>query len=528
MYIDKIIKKETITLLISVGLLLIIFIGVSFASFFKIDKGKDNVVETGDLNISFCNDSTCDTTYENIGQVIGTTKQDGTSVPASIYPYPSDGTYSNATPYIFKVTNTGTMPSTITIKLNEDEDFLPTGDYSEYQRLTSLYSEHLKVAVRKKVLASGSNYQMGDVNLDGIVNQKDVISMFDYIDETITYTNEQIKIGDLDGDGEVTTNDASYIYDILDGEETSYEKMYISSFNTLSNNIIYSGDKIAPGESATYFLWLYMDETTPNQAQKTYFVGNLNIEGEFVPDNIPFSEASWSTIIANVKAGNGSKYKVGDTKEINMGTYGTHTLRVANTSTPSECSTTGFSQTACGFVLEFADIITTHNMNPKGEYKGTTYNYGWNVDGWPATSMRTFVNNDIYNAIPSEIKNAIIDTAVVSGHGSTSEETNFTSTDKLYLLAPGEIYSDWSTYQYSSYDTAKDLTRTLDYYKNLGTSTSNYSGAIKTNGTSAEWWWLRAARSDTNYYFYIVDNNGDWSYIYANSTYKVSPAFRLG
>ena len=78
MYIDKIIKKEVVTLIISVGLLLIVFIGVSFASFFKIDEGKDNVVETGNLAISFCNDSTCDTTYENIGQVIGTTKQNGT------------------------------------------------------------------------------------------------------------------------------------------------------------------------------------------------------------------------------------------------------------------------------------------------------------------------------------------------------------------------------------------------------------------------------------------------------------------
>ena len=201
MYIDKIIKKETITLLISVGLLLIIFIGVSFASFFKIDEGKDNVVETGDLNISFCNDSTCDTTYENIGQVIGTTKQDGTSVPASIYPYPNDGTYSNATPYIFKVTNTGTMDATVTIKLKEDEDFLPTGDYSEYQRLTSLYSEHLKVAVRKKVLASGSEYQLGDVDLNGIVNYDDATLLVDIATKNITPTDEQKKVGDIDGDG---------------------------------------------------------------------------------------------------------------------------------------------------------------------------------------------------------------------------------------------------------------------------------------------------------------------------------------
>ncbi|UKI57687.1 MAG: hypothetical protein L6V81_10345 [Clostridium sp.] len=106
-----------------------------------------------------------------------------------------------------------------------------------------------------------------------------------------------------------------------------------------------------------------------------------------------FSTDSWPTIAKAVKDNNISKYNVGDTKTIDMGTYGTHTLRIANTSTPSECSTSGFSQTACGFVLEFADIITTHNMNDSG------YN-----NGWSSSSMRTFVNNDIYNALPSDLK----------------------------------------------------------------------------------------------------------------------------
>ena len=236
-----------------------------------------------------------------------------------------------------------------------------------------------------------------------------------------------------------------------------------------------------------------------------------------------FATDSWKTIIKSVRNNNISKYNVGDTKTVDMGTYGTHTLRIANTSTPNECSTTGFSQTACGFVLEFADIITEHNMNPSGTYKGTQYDYGWNKDGWPATSMRTFVNNDIYNAIPSEIKNAIIDTTVVSGHGKSDTE-NFTSTDKLYLLAPKEIYTDWS----KSYDTARDNTRQLDYYKNLGTSTSNYSGAIKENGTSAKWWWLRAAGSSTTDIFFGVDSNGGWRYNRASSTCGVAPAFRIG
>ena len=246
---------------------------------------------------------------------------------------------------------------------------------------------------------------------------------------------------------------------------------------------------------------------------------------EISPKN--FSTDDWEIIIDAIREGNDGVYNVGDTKEIDLGSYGKHTLRIANKSTPSECSTAGFSQTACGFVLEFADIITTHNMNPKGEYKGTTYSFGWNVDGWPASSMYTFVNNDIYNTLPSEIKNAIIDTTVVSGHGNTSGETNFTSTDKLYLLAPKEIYSDFPGSS-TNYDTAKNLTRTLDYYKNLGTSTSNYSGAIKKNGTSAAAWWLRTANSSNTGIFLNVNYYGSYNNNYATIAYGVAPAFRLG
>ena len=298
------------------------------------------------------------------------------------------------------------------------------------------------------------------------------------------------------------------------------------SQKAVSSNKIKLNIAIEPGITHVYTVKVtFIDIGEPQNYNKNKsFNGKLGIEEFELPSSVSFAEDSWETIVTRVQAGEISTYNVGDTKEVNLGTtYGTHTLRIANTSTPSECSTNGFSQTACGFVLEFADIITTHNMNPKGEYKGTTYNNGWNVDGWPASSMYTFVNNDIYNSLPSEIKNAIIDTTVVSGHGSTSGETNFTSTDKLYLLSPKEIYTD-----FSGSDTAKDLTRTLDYYKNLGTSTSNYSGAIKKNRTSAGFWWLRSASSNNYYTFYNVRSNGDYNNGTADLTYGVAPAFRLG
>ena len=271
---------------------------------------------------------------------------------------------------------------------------------------------------------------------------------------------------------------------------------------------------IESGTTHKYTFTILFKETNADQNynQGKEFNGVLGIEEYKAPD---FATDSWSTITANVKAAHGREYKVGSTKEVNLGTiYGTHTLRVANTSTPSECSGTGFSQTACGFVLEFADIITNHKMNDNGDT---------NVGGWPATSMRTFVNNDIYNAIPAEIKNAIIDTTVVSGHGSEDTE-NFASTDKLYLLSPNEIYTDFS----DDYETAKDLTRTLDYYTNIGVTTISYSGAIKKDGTYASYWWLRTAGSDYTSDFLCVIDDGNWDYNGATTTNGVAPAFRLG
>ena len=281
----------------------------------------------------------------------------------------------------------------------------------------------------------------------------------------------------------------------------------------VSSNTIKKKISIEPNITHEYTVKVtFIDTGEPQNYNKNKsFNGKLGIE-EYVPTQ--FEKDSWTAIVANVKANKISQYNVGDTKEVDMGTYGTHTLRIANTSTPSECSTSGFSQTACGFVLEFADIIAEHKMNDTNT----------NVGGWPASSMYTFVNNDIYNALPDEIKNAIIDTTVVSGPGNTSGEENFTSTDKLYLLAPKEIYINWS----DRYDTSKYLTRTLDYYTSIGVTTSNYSGAIKKNGTSASAWWLRVANSIGNDTFYDVYSDGDWFRNGANYTYGVSPAFRLG
>ena len=220
-----------------------------------------------------------------------------------------------------------------------------------------------------------------------------------------------------------------------------------------------------------------------------------------------FQKDSWSKIAANVKSGNTSKYNVGDTKEVDLGDLGKHTVRIANM---SEC-TTETSETACGFVVEFADIITKQPFNSTDT----------NVGGWRDSELRTYVNGTIYNALPSELQNVITTTKVISGHGSTSGETNFETQDKLYLLNAQEV---WNT---NKYDTSVGTSKQLDYYKNQGVTASSYVGAKKQYNGSNSYWGLRSARSDYANSFLYVIGNGNWGNNNAIGSIGVSPAFRI-
>ena len=236
-----------------------------------------------------------------------------------------------------------------------------------------------------------------------------------------------------------------------------------------------------------------------------------------------FSDDSWDVISNNVKNGNDNCYQVGDTKEVDMGEFGNHTLRIANKSTPSECNQDGFSQTACGFVIEFTDIISTLNYN--NYTNGITAIGNGSKGGWEYSEIRTYVNTNIYNALPVKLRNSIINTIVVSGYDRTNDSENFITEDKIYLLDAKEIFGISYT---DSYDTAKDNERQLDYYETNRVTTSNYTYTIKQHNGSDYNWWLRSAR---HYYmpcFHNVGSDGSSSYHFVYATYGVSPAFRIG
>ena len=239
-----------------------------------------------------------------------------------------------------------------------------------------------------------------------------------------------------------------------------------------------------------------------------------------------FEGDSWEDIISNVKNNNSSCYQVGDTKQVDVESIGTRTLRIVNTSTPEECSTEEFSQTACGFVLQFDNTLGKHIFNNETTIAG----------GWEASEIRTYVNTDIYNSLPETLRDAIIETTVVTAGGCLSfspsgncftydnNGVNYITSDKLYILSTHEIWEDdRPDSSLAAWDRAYNNTRQLDYYHINNITTTNHS-LLESNTQSS--WWTRSG--NYNREMYIVSDSGGLSTSRVNYSQNVRPAFRIG
>ena len=347
------------------------------------------------------------------------------------------------------------------------------------------------------------------------VDGKDVYSsVVDETKKTITFTTSELKTLNQTSilTYEVTNNSSNYDANVTVTcvPKTGTTAKYTSIKNKLDND----ATVIKAKETLNGTLTVTLDKVATESVTEEYTCKlefnavERDTLGSNIPTPISFENDSWATIAANVQTGNASKYNVGDTKEVDLGDLGTHTVRISNM---SECTNGETSETACGFVVEFADIIT------KQRFSSTNTNVG----GWKDSEMRTYVNGTIYNALPSDLQNVITTTKVISSHGKTAGEENFETQDKLYLLNAQEV---WST---NDYDTSVGTSKQLDYYKNQVVTTSSYAGAIKQYNGGNSYWFLRSANSNNTNNFLIVTDKGDWFSYLANYSRGVSPAFRI-
>ena len=230
---------------------------------------------------------------------------------------------------------------------------------------------------------------------------------------------------------------------------------------------------------------------------------------------VSFEEDSWSTIAKAVRKGNTEKYHIGDKKKVKLQINGeeqTFTVRIANMSKPAECNSRTFSQTACGFVVEFENIILNKRVHDSNTQVG-----------WEYTELREYILNELYDTFPSDLKSVMSNTYVVSGHGKITGALNSETNDKLYLLSAVEIYGENT--EFDSVDTT--LTRQLDYYNEQGVTLETPAKAVKLFEFAPKIWWLRSESNKTTQVNLMVQTTGTLSDTIFTSAFGVSPAFRI-
>ena len=352
------------------------------------------------------------------------------------------------------------------------------------------------------------------IYLDGEDVYNDVI---DDTKQNITFSSNKLsKLGDTSVlEYEIINNSSNYDAEVtvncvpVDGTNTKYTTIR----NELEDNVTIVKAKHTVNGKLTMELVKTSVEKVNEQYKCALTFNAAERDSLGKSEAVSFATDSWTVIAENIREGNTDAYKIGDKREIDLGSLGKQTIRVSN---KSEC-TTETSETACGFVVEFVGAITKRGM----------FNTDKNNGGWENSEARTYVNHELYGMLPSDLQNVILDTKVISGHGSATGEENFVTTDKLYLLSSAEIWSNGATNQITC-DSATNVTKQLDYYKENNVSTTNFGLARKQYNGLDTWYWLRTAHSGVEDCYMAASNTGDWTGASASANHGIVPAFRIG
>ena len=208
---------------------------------------------------------------------------------------------------------------------------------------------------------------------------------------------------------------------------------------------------------------------------------------------------TWEQIQQAIEEGvYATRYATGNYKSITIDGYGDVVMEIVafNADTKADGSTAAISWVSRG-------IITTHVMNSTST----------NANGWEASEMRSWLQSEVYNALPADVKAAIV-SVNKTYYDKTTGETK-TCTDKVWIPSAGEIFGN-------SNDTDGCEASGADYTAYFNST----SARIKYNSSgTAAIWWLRSANSHGSNAFRSVNGSGTIRNNIANTTYGVVLGF---
>jgi hypothetical protein len=313
----------------------------------------------------------------------------------------------------------------------------------------------------------------------------------------------------------------------FDTQMTSAREFYAEYTNTIrrynvyfynDTQLLYTVENVPYGGSTSY------SGSTPTKLgvenpEEYIFKGWLptptNITGETTCYALfkfnGYIKDDWTVIAENVDNGNAPYvYQIGARKEIPITLDGEDvTIDVEIISFCHDYLSDGSAKASIIFFCKDLPNIL-HRMNPEST----------NAGGWEESEMRQFVNNDLYDALPDDLKRIILPVRKISDGGSSNKNL-VTTDDKLWLASYNEVGLTSGN---------NNLTGHGELYSNVFSSDKDSRKKYITDNTASGGWWLRSSyySDNTSSMFWRVTNGGGSYSDIAFNKFYVAFGFCIG
>lgn len=201
----------------------------------------------------------------------------------------------------------------------------------------------------------------------------------------------------------------------------------------------------------------------------------IDITASYVGINETITD-SWEEIIAACADGTYStKYSVGDTKLLNLGSEGFVAMQIA--AFDADTLADGSGKAPISWISEQL-LKTDHRMNPElvTNSDGTYQEGTGGIGGWEKSEMRSYLIDTIKPLIPNSVSNAIKPvTKTQPAYNTSGSSFTQTTTDDVWIPSRSEMFDSSSLYYPLFQDTNANRIK-----KTLGS-------------TYASEWWLRSS-----------------------------------
>ena len=139
-------------------------------------------------------------------------------------------------------------------------------------------------------------------------------------------------------------------------------------------------------------------------------------------------------------------------------------------------------------------------------------NHEWfNAGGWHCSEMRKWLNDEVFNELPDELKAVIKPVTKITGIGAGIKDEKIASKDKLFLFSQVEVFG------YNRFSVAGEGTQYEGFKKN-GAKKLDVDGDAST-------WWIRSPYGSYATHFCIVASGGAANGNYASASAGVAFGF---